>query len=164
MSKGTAFFRGLLLSGLFFLVPLILLPSCRSQVDPYALELAPKEYFQRGIEASDQNNYKLALKYYDAYLQRYPWQPEDTENLELLNGNLWAKYEIAFAYYKMRKDRGAVELFEDLLDLYKSLQEREDIDSNAITQGPQILTELVLEKIRNRNPKAFEAPTPTATP
>ena len=164
MSKGTAFFKGLLLSGLFFLVLLVLVPSCRSQVDPYALELAPKEYFQRGIEASDKNNYRLALKYYDAYLQRYPWQPEDTENLELLNSNLWAKYEIAFAYYKMNKDRTSVELFEDLLDFYESLQEREDIDSNLITQGPQILSGLVLEKIRNRNPKAFEAPEPTATP
>jgi hypothetical protein len=130
--------------------------SCRSQVDPYALDLTPKEYFQRGIEASDQNNYKLALQYYDAYLKKFTWQPEDTENLDLLNGNLWASYEIAFAHYKTRKDRIAIEHFEELQDRYDGLQQREDIDPNIITQGPLILTELVLEKIRNRNPKAFE--------
>jgi tetratricopeptide (TPR) repeat protein len=164
MFRGTACLRGLLLSGLFFLAIVMLLPSCRSQVDPYALELSPKEYFQRGIEASDRNDYKTAMKYYDAYLQRYPWRPDEVENLELLNGNLWARYEIAFAYYKLKKDRTAVELFEELLDRYDSLQEREDIDPNVITQGPLILTDLVLEKIRNRNPRALETPELPTTP
>jgi len=158
MFRVTAFFKGLLRCGLFFFIfgSVFLISSCRSQVDPYALELTPKEYFQRGIEAADQNNYKLALQYYDAYLKKYSWQPEDTENIELLNGNLWASYEIAFSYYKMKKDRIAVELFEELLDRYDTLQQRDDIDPNIIPQGPLILSELVLEKIRNRNPKAFE--------
>lgn len=158
MFRVTAFLKGLLRCGLFFFIvgSVFLIPSCRSQVDPYALDLTPKEYFQRGIEATDNNNYKLALQYYDAYLKKYSWQPEDTENIDLLNGNLWASYEIAFSYYKMKKDSTAVGLFEELLDRYDAFQQREDIDPNTIPQGPLILSELVLEKIRDRNPKAFE--------
>ena len=158
MFRVTAFIKRLLRCGLFFFIfgSVFLIPSCGSQADPYALDITSKEYFQRGIEASDKNNYKLALQYYDAYLKKYPWQPEDTENIELLSGNLWASYEIAFAYYKMKKDRTAVELLEELLDRYDALQQREDIDPNTIPQGPLILGELVLEKIRNRNPKAFK--------
>lgn len=158
MFRVTAFLKGLLRSGLFFFMfgSVFLILSCRSQVDPYTSDLTSKEYFQRGIEASDNNNYKLALQYYDAYLKKFPWQPEDTENLDLLNGNLWASYEIAFSYYKMKKDSTAIGLFEELLERYATLQQRDDIDSNTIPQGPLILSELILEKIRKRNPKAFE--------
>jgi tetratricopeptide (TPR) repeat protein len=149
MIRLSTFLKGHIPYGLFFIiaVTLCLALSCRSQGDPYAEDLTAKEYFQRAIEASDRNNYRLAQKYYEVYLSKFP---------DDLHGNLWASYEIAFCYYKMKKNRKAVELFEQLLERYEALAKRDDIDPDTVPEGPRILTELVLEKIRKRSPKIFE--------
>jgi outer membrane protein assembly factor BamD (BamD/ComL family) len=126
---------------------LLALVSCRSQVDPYELDLEQKGYFQGAIEAYDQGNYKLAIRYYQAFQAKFP---------DDLFGNLWASYEIAFCTYKMRKFDVAGQLFVELLDHYEELdkqaeeQAEENIDREPFPQGPRILAEKVLAKIRER--------------
>ena len=63
------------------------------------------EYFQKAIEATDRDDYLLALRYYEAFQAKYP---EDLPN------NLWAEYEIAFCRYKMGQNEIAIELFQAL--------------------------------------------------
>ena len=96
------------------------------------------EYFQKAIEATDTDDYLLALRYYEAFQAKYP---EDLAN------NLWADYEIAFCHYKMGQIDTAIELFHALLDRYGELEESEDAEEQAAPQGPKILTEKVLENI-----------------
>ncbi|HUV06917.1 MAG TPA: tetratricopeptide repeat protein [Spirochaetia bacterium] len=128
---------------LLILLPLfaLFMTGCRSTVDPYELDLTPGEYFQKAIDASDSGNYKLALRYYEAFQQKYP---------EDLSGNLWASYEIALCYHKMGRNKTAAELFRTLLDQYDKIAQetKEDAaDKEPVPLGPRILAEKVLQRI-----------------
>jgi outer membrane protein assembly factor BamD (BamD/ComL family) len=109
--------------------------SCQTSVDPLNPELSSRELFQRAIEASDSGNYRLALRYYAAFQERFP---------EDVPGNLWAKYEIAFIHYKMSEKEMALELLERLLERY----EQEGAEGVSILpQAPRILAEKLVAQI-----------------
>ena len=133
------------------LILLAMLTACRSTADPFELDLSRREYFQKAIEASDTNNYSLALKYYQAFQQKFP---------DDFSGNLWASYEIAFCYHKMGRDKQAAELFRALLDRYEQLAEDKNVNEEAVPLGPQILAEKVLAKIE---PKSDQGKTKEST-
>jgi len=128
--------------------------ACRSQVDPYELDLTWEGYSQGANEARDQGDYKLAIRYYEAFKDKHP---------EDLYGNLWASYEIAFCTYKMKKYDAAEEMLVDLLNRYERLAEREDLQEGEAPAGPRILAEKVLEKVREKTTPA-QPPVTTGQP
>ena len=93
------------------LLLLALVVACRTTIDERDTDLTPDQFFQRAIEATDVNNYRLAMSYYESFLERYP---DDLER------NLWASYEVAFLHHKMGNDQKALELLDALLQRYRS--------------------------------------------
>ncbi len=112
------------------LIALAAAAGCRSTVDPLSQNLTPDQYFQRAIEASDKDNYKLALRYYEAFQAKYPGDP---------SRNAWASYEIALLYHKLGEDAKAIELFDKLLALYQN----QPADAPPLPPGPRVLAEKV---------------------
>jgi len=119
---------------------LALAVSCGSAADPYEQDLPPGEYFQRAVEASESGNYRLAVKYYDAFRQKYP---DDRV------GNIWATYEIGLLYHKMGSDDKALELFDQVLDAYA---DSESAEAAPLPQAPRILAEKIKGKIEAEVP------------
>jgi tetratricopeptide (TPR) repeat protein len=109
--------------------------------------LSPAEFFQRAQEASDAGRYEAAQKYYQVFLERFP---EETER------RLWAKYEIAFLYHKMGRDKLAIEGFDALLEEYA-------LGPSDLPQGPKVLAEKVKARLEEKT-KAETAPAETAPP
>ena len=85
--------------------------GCRTTVDPLEQELTPDQYFQRAIEASDRDNYRLAMRYYEAFQAKYP---------DDLQRNIWASYEIAFLHHKLGNDDKCIEMIDALLAKYEN--------------------------------------------
>ncbi len=117
---------------------LFFLASCQTQPRVIPNNLTPAEYFQRAQEASENENYKLAMRYYRKFQEVYP------NNLEK---NLWAEYEIAFLYHKMGDNKTAIKLFDKLIAKYKSKE------AKNWPQAPRILAEKVKENILKRGIK-----------
>ena len=105
--------------------------GCYSVPETIEEGLTPAEFFQRAQELSDNGRYAAAQKYYTVFLARFP---EETERV------LWAKYEIAFLYHKMGKDKLAIEGFDALLSEY-------EIGPPEMPQGPRILAEKVKARL-----------------
>ncbi|MQY77442.1 MAG: tetratricopeptide repeat protein [Spirochaeta sp.] len=103
----------------------LFLISCRSATDTLEPDLLPAEIFQRAQEAADSSRYNQALLYYQTFQERYP---EEVER------NLWASYEIAFLYYKLGEYDRAVELFDELIELYNTEE------SATMIPAPKILS------------------------
>ena len=116
--------------------------ACVSKIDPYEKDISEVELFQKAYEASDAKNHSLALSYYEAYLERFP---------DDIKGCLWAQYEIAFLYHKMKNDDKALELFDELLKKY------EGEDSELLPAAPKVLTEKVIKNILDEEKKEEEA-------
>jgi len=115
-----------------------LLAGCRSTVDPLAQDLTPDQYFQRAIEASDKDNYRLAMRYYEAFLVKFA---ADVER------SIWASYEVAVLHHKLGNDDKAVELLDQLLARYEAGTE----GSPQLPPGPRVLAEKVKNNIvKNR--------------
>ncbi len=91
-----------------------LLVSCASAPPVDLTGLAPAEAFQKAQEASEAGDYTRALAWYEAFLAKYPDDPERSP---------WALYEIAFLHHKM----GDVEVF--LKELKKNLPIKDEIYS-----------------------------------
>jgi len=119
---------------------LALAVSCGSTADPYEQDLPPGEFFQLAVEASESGNYRLAVKYYDAFRQKYP---EDRV------GNIWAMYEIGLLYHKMGTDEKALELFDQVLEAYA---ESENTEAEPLPEAPRILAEKIKAKIETEAP------------
>jgi outer membrane protein assembly factor BamD (BamD/ComL family) len=111
---------------------LLLLTSCATKVDPLTENLSLEGYFQKGMEAMDKNHYDVALHYYQAVAEKFP---------EDINGKLWASYEIAFIYHKMHQDEKALQLLNQLIELYKQN------DKNDYPRAPLILAEKIKTKL-----------------
>ncbi|MBN2739155.1 MAG: tetratricopeptide repeat protein [Spirochaetales bacterium] len=111
---------------------LFMLWSCASTVDPHSPDLEKVEYFQLSYEALDNNNYDLAISYYQAFKEKFP---------EDIDGNTWADYEIAFIYHKKGDNSKSLELFQALLAKY------EEAPADSMPQGPKVLAQKVMEKI-----------------
>jgi len=126
------------------LVPLLgWLGACRTTPVNIPQELTPADLFQKAQEASDVGRYALALKYYQAFQQRYPDERDR---------NLWARYEIALLHYKMGDDATAVRQFDELLAMYSGE------GAADLPQGPKILAEKIKKKIEEKG-KASQAKT-----
>jgi tetratricopeptide (TPR) repeat protein len=129
---------------------LVAAAGCRSAVEPLTQDLTPDQYFQRAIEASDKDNYSLAMKYYEAFQAKFP---DDAAR------NIWASYEIALLHHKLGDDDKAIELFDQVLARY------ENQPAAALPPGPRVLAEKVKSNIlKNRKPPAPAAPAAPAAP
>lgn len=114
--------------------------GCRSTVDPLSQELSPDQYLQRAIEASDKDNYRLAMRYYEAFQAKYPGDVERS---------LWASYEIAVLHHKLGNDDKAIELLDNVLARYEKPAE----GSAALPPGPRVLAAKVKANIaKSRTP------------
>ena len=111
-----------------------LLFACSSVPGEIEEGLTPMEYFQRAQEASDSGRYELSMAYYEKFQEQYP---------EELDRNVWAEYEIALLYYKMGKNRIALERFDALLARYQ-------VGEPDLPDGPRILAEKVKTRIEQK--------------
>ncbi len=121
----------------------LLYMSCATEPATIPKNLTPAEFFQKAQDASEVGNYKLAMRYYEAFKKKYP------DNLEK---NLWADYEIAFLYHKMNNDEKAIELFDRLIEKY------EKEGNEKWPKAPRILAEKVEENILKKKPQLKKSP------
>ncbi len=106
------------------------LSGCATTPPTASSELTPAEFFQRAQDASENGNFQLAIDYYTLFQQKYP---DDKAH------QAWASYEIAFSYHKMGNNKKAIELFNQLLDVYAK--------GDPLPDGPRILAEKVKARI-----------------
>jgi outer membrane protein assembly factor BamD (BamD/ComL family) len=118
--------------------------GCKTPVDPMAQDLTADQYFQRAIEATDRDNYKLAMRYYEAFQARFP---DDRVR------NLWAVYEIGMLQHKLGDDDKAIAAFDKVLSLYQS-----DDPKSPLPAAPRVLA----EKVKAGILKARKPPAPAA--
>jgi outer membrane protein assembly factor BamD (BamD/ComL family) len=109
--------------------------ACASGPIEIPAELTPAELIQRAQEATDRNNYKRALLFYEAVIERYPFNTDDI---------CAAEYEIAFIHYKQEDYEAAITGFNALLARY------EGADAELLPQQYRVLAKLVLEKIADK--------------
>jgi tetratricopeptide (TPR) repeat protein len=129
------------------LAALLGVAGCASVPETIEEGLSPAGFFQRAQEASDSGRYEAAQKYYEVFLERFP---DETER------RLWAKYEIAFLYHKMGRDKLAIEGFDALLEEYA-------LGPSDLPQGPKVLAEKVKARLEEKTQdKAETAPAETA--
>ena len=121
---------------MLLLPALVWLGGCRSAPTDIPPDLSPADFFQKAQEASDSGKYPLALKYYQAFQERYPDERDR---------GLWARYEIALLYSKMGDKDTALKLFGELLALYAVE------GADALPQGPRILAEKIKAKLEAAN-------------
>jgi tetratricopeptide (TPR) repeat protein len=99
--------------------------------------LAPEEYFQKAQESViERSDYRTALAYYEAYLERYD------DNLQL---TVEAEYEIAFIYYKLGDYDIAKSKFARILERYRA------DSAGLLPQWPFVLTNKVLASIEEES-------------
>ena len=121
------------LAGLLaLLVVALLLPACQTEIPEIPEDLSQPELFQRAQDAADENEWQVALHYYETFMERYP---EDEENV------VAAEYEIAFIHYKMEEYRTSRELFEEILQKY------EEDEDDSLPAWVQILSEKILDRV-----------------
>ena len=111
---------------------LFLTVSCLSGPVVVPEDLTPAELIQRGQEASDRNRYPASLQYYNALIERFPFNTDDV---------CAAEYEIAFIYYKQKKYDLAKNGFNLLLERYNAP------DEQLLPQQYKILSNIILAKI-----------------
>ncbi|TFG65066.1 MAG: tetratricopeptide repeat protein [Spirochaetales bacterium] len=110
----------------------LLLASCATAPLKIDEGLNPAEYFQRAQTAVvDRNDFKTALLYYQAFLERFP---DDIQGAA-------AEYEIAFIHYKTGDLAKAKELFNVLLEKYKGDA------AMVLPRWPEVLSRKIIEKI-----------------
>jgi len=120
---------------------------CSSVPDEIEEDLTPMEYFQRAQEASDSGRYKLSMAYYEKFQEQYP---------DELDRNIWAEYEIALLYYKIGKNRVALDRFDVLLAKYEE-------GDPSLPAGPKILAEKVKARILEQLPPEEESSPPASS-
>jgi len=95
-------------------------------------DLTAAELIQRGQEASDRNRYDISIQYYQAILERFPY---DIDNV------IAAEYEIAFIHYK-QKDYRQVKI-----ELNRLLARYNIPDQELLPAQFKVLSNIVLGKI-----------------
>jgi outer membrane protein assembly factor BamD (BamD/ComL family) len=103
--------------------------------------MPPAKIIQQAQEATDRNRYNQALQYYYIILERYPF---DTNNREYIELSMGAEYEIAFLHYKQKKYAGAKGEFTALLARYDTT------DAELLPPQYRILAEKVLTRIEEK--------------
>ena len=90
--------------------------GCQSHTSAIEKNLSPAEYFQLARDATVEGNYRLALAYYESFIDQYNSNNHQNEIHRLL----WADYEIAFLYHKMDNDKKAIDLLNKLIFVFLS--------------------------------------------
>jgi outer membrane protein assembly factor BamD (BamD/ComL family) len=129
---------------IFSLILIVLgaISGCRSGPAPIDQDLSPTGFFQKAQEASEAGKYALAIRYYEAFLVKYPDERDH---------GLWARYEIAMQKHKMGDDTAALALFDELIALYAA-------GPADLPQAPRILAEKLKAKIESgRQPPPSQA-------
>ena len=85
--------------------------SC-SSTDAIPDDLTARQLIQRGQDSFESKNYKSALQYYDAAVERYG--SDASVYVE-------AKYEMGHIYLKQKKYSYAKGIFDELVDLYSNV-------------------------------------------
>ena len=106
--------------------------ACISGPVSIPADLSTAELIQRGQEASDKNRYTQAIHYYEAILERYPFD---------LDSVCAAEYEIAYIHYKQKKYETARTEFNALLARYNTL------DAELLPQQFKTLAGIVLKRM-----------------
>jgi outer membrane protein assembly factor BamD (BamD/ComL family) len=121
------------LNRLAFLPLVVIAVSCIS-TGPVEIPdgLTAAELIQRGQEASDRDRYAVSLQYYEAVLERFPF---DIENV------IASEYEIAFIHYKQKKYELSKTELNRLLARYNTP------DQELLPPQFKILSNIVLVKI-----------------
>ena len=120
--------------------------GCRATVDPMTLDLTPDQYFQRAIEASDKDNYRVAMTYYEAFQAKFPGDVER---------GVWASYEVAVLHHKLGNDDKALEALDKLLARYATPA----AGAPPLPSGPRVLAEKVKANIlKSRKPAPAASP------
>ncbi|MDR1325926.1 MAG: tetratricopeptide repeat protein [Treponema sp.] len=109
--------------------------ACASGPIEIPADLTPAELIQRAQEATDRNNYKRALWFYEAVIERYPFNTDDI---------CAAEYEIAFIHYKQKNYETAITGFNTLLARYTGA------DAELLPAKYRVLAELGLGKIADK--------------
>jgi outer membrane protein assembly factor BamD (BamD/ComL family) len=95
--------------------------------------LTAAELIQRGQEASDRYNYNVSIQYYEAVIERFPY---DTDNV------IAAEYEIGFIHYKQKNYIQAKKELNQVLAHYNIP------DQELLPAQFKILSNIVLGKIK----------------
>ena len=117
---------------LILVLLITVLISCKSRTDNFDPDLDEKILAQRGTEAIDNDNFKLALLYFQAIIDN---PPDNTD------ANIWSSYEIANIYYKMEEYIASLELLDAIILEY---QKEEAV---LYPEAPLVLAKLIKEKI-----------------
>jgi len=115
---------------------ILLVTDCTNSANLNTANFSSAEYFQKAYEAADKNNFRLAIRYYQAFQAHYP---VDVER------NAWAEFEIAFTYHKMGKNKQALELFDIFLEKYQ------DEGNTQLPAAPKVMAERVKAEILEKN-------------
>jgi outer membrane protein assembly factor BamD (BamD/ComL family) len=113
---------------------MILAVSCITTLGPVEIpnDLTTAELIQRGQEASDRNRYNVSLQYYEAVIERFPYD---------IDSVIAAEYEIAFIHYKQKDYELSKTEFNRLLARYNIP------DQELLPAQYKILSNIVLGKI-----------------
>jgi outer membrane protein assembly factor BamD (BamD/ComL family) len=95
-------------------------------------DLTVAELIQRGQEASDRNRYNVSLQYYEAVVERFPYD---------IDSVIAAEYEIAFIHYKQKDYELSKTEFNRLLARYNVP------DQELLPAQYKVLSNIVLGKI-----------------
>jgi outer membrane protein assembly factor BamD (BamD/ComL family) len=128
-----ASFSGPALLTLLALLTLGALASCQTTYPDIPDGFSAAEYFQQGQEAAAAERWRLALYYYESFVEQFPG---DTQNV------VAAEYEIAFLNYKMGNTDEAIQLFEALIDRY------ETEEGANLPEWPEVLSQRLLSELR----------------
>lgn len=95
------------------MISLLLMSLTSCSTVPTEMDSTMKEelFFKKAQEAMDENQYNVALYYYEVYLVRYP---------EIHNKTIAAEYERALIYYKKREYEYSETLFNQVLDKFEN--------------------------------------------
>ncbi len=124
--------RNILILILLITIFITVLISCKSKIDSFDPGLDERILAQRGTEAIDDDNFKLALLYFKAIIDN---PPDNSDK------NIWASYEIANIHYKMEEYITSLELLDAIILEY---QKEEAV---LYPEAPLILANIIKEKI-----------------
>jgi len=120
---------------LLFFFAAVLAVSCATRPITFPDDLTPAEYIQRAQEASDKYRYSISLQYYEALIEKFPYD---------IDSVIAAEYEIAFINYKQGRNDLARTQFNSLLARYNTP------DAELLPPQFKILSGKVLENINER--------------
>jgi tetratricopeptide (TPR) repeat protein len=104
-------------------------------------DLTPAKLIQRGQEASDRYNYGASIQYYQAVIERFPYD---------IDSVIAAEYEIAFIHYKQKNYTQAKAEFNRLLDRY-NIPDQELLPAQFKILSNRILGEIKAIEAQGKN-------------